>query len=207
LAPAGAAPAPMRAPPPDAPLEILGVPLEPWSGGAPPDVGSNAWVVAGAHTARGKPILAHEPPLGFRIPGTWYPLRIELVDAGGKLLRWIQGVAPAGIPGLVIFQNDRLAIGYTNTGTDVQDLYREPEIGRRVETIRVKGAPAETLTVSLGRHGPMVRPGLALSWAALEPSTLRAPIAQLMLATDWVSLNAAVDGFLGPGQKVMYADG
>jgi penicillin amidase len=199
-------PRPMAVPPADAPLEILGVPLEPWSGGAPPDVGSNAWVVAGAHTARGKPILANDPHLGFGIPGTWYPLRIELVDAGGKLLRWIQGVAPAGIPGLVIFQNDRLAIGYTNTGTDVQDLYREPEIGRRVETIRVKGAPAETLTVSLGRHGPMVRPGLALSWAALEPSTLRAPIAQLMLATDWVSLNAAVDGFLGPGQNVMYAD-
>src|SRR4029453_5940618 len=45
-------PRPMAVPPADAPLEILGVPLEPWSGGAPPDVGSNAWVVAGAHTAR-----------------------------------------------------------------------------------------------------------------------------------------------------------
>ena len=128
------------------------------------------WVVAGAHTARGKPILANDPHLGFGMPGTWYPLRIELLDGEGKVQRWIQGVAPAGIPGLVIFQNDRLAIGFTNVGTDVQDLYREPAVGQRVETIRVKGAPAETLTVSLGRHGPMVRPGLGLSWAALDPA-------------------------------------
>src|SRR5262249_47573335 len=67
-------------PPPTEPLELLGVPLEPWSAGSPPDVGSNAWVLSGAHTARGKPILANDPHLGFNIPGTWYPLRIELVD-------------------------------------------------------------------------------------------------------------------------------
>ena len=88
----------------------------------------------------------------------------------------------------------------------MQDLYRESEVGQRIETIRVKGAPSETFTVSLGRHGPMVRPGLALAWAALDPATLRAPIAALMLATDWTSLNAAADGFLGPGQNLMYAD-
>ncbi|HET9158383.1 MAG TPA: penicillin acylase family protein [Myxococcaceae bacterium] len=204
---AGAPPAgPLPRPPVDGALEVLGVPLEPWSGGAPPDVGSNAWVIGGAHTARGKPILANDPHLGFGIPGTWYPMRIELVDAAGNVQRWVQGVSPAGLPGLVIFQNDRLAIGFTNIGTDIQDLYREPEVRQRVETIRVKGAPAETFTVSLGRHGPMVRPGLALSWAALDPSTLRAPIGRMMLATDWASLNAALDGFLGPGQNIMYAD-
>ena len=203
----GAAPAPALAPPvPDPPLEVLGVPLEPWSDGSPPEVGSNAWVLSGAHTARGKPILANDPHLGFGMPGTWYPLRIELTDADGTVQRWIQGVGPAGLPGLVIFQNDRLAIGYTNIGTDVQDLYREPEVGHRVETITVKGAPSETLTVSLGRHGPMVRPGLALAWAALDPATLRAPIGRFMLATDWTSLNAAADGFLGPGQNLIYAD-
>ncbi|HZJ56575.1 MAG TPA: penicillin acylase family protein, partial [Myxococcaceae bacterium] len=197
---------PATRPEPPEPLEPLGVPLEPLPHGAPPEVGSNAWVVSGAHTARGKPILANDPHLGFDIPGIWYPLRIELIDEGGTVRRWIQGVSLPGIPGLVIFQNDRLAIGFTNTGTDVQDLYREPEVGRRVETIQVKGAPADTFTVSLGRHGPMVRPGLALAWAALDPTTLRAPVSSMMLATDWASLNAAADGFLGPGQNVLYAD-
>ena len=188
------------------PLEVLGVPLEPGAAGTPPDVGSNGWVVSGNHTASGKPILANDPHLGFAIPGTWYPLRIELVDGAGKIQRWAQGVGLPGLPGLVIFQNEHLAIGFTNVGTDVQDLYREPEIGRRVEQIRVKGGATETFTVSLGRHGPMVRPGLALAWAALDPTTLRAPVGQLMLATDWAELNAAVDGFLGPGQNLLYAD-
>jgi penicillin amidase len=103
----GAPPAPALVPPRlDPPLEVLGVPLEPWSGAAPPDVGSNAWVLAGAHTARGKPILANDPHLGFGMPGTWYPPhragRWErsgaAVDAGRHSCRR---------PGLVIFQNDR----------------------------------------------------------------------------------------------------
>jgi len=202
------APPPSAVPAPDAPerLERLGVPLEPGERGAPPDVGSNGWVVSGSHTRSGKPILANDPHLGFNVPGTWYPLRIELVDASGAVQRWVQGVSLPGVPGLVIFQNDHLAIGFTNVGTDVQDLYREPEVGQRVERIRVKGAPPETLTVSLGRHGPMVRPGLALAWAALDPATLRAPVGDLMLATDWAGVNRAADGFLGPGQNLLYAD-
>ncbi len=203
----GAPPAPpVSLPPRPAMLEVLGVPLEPSGWASPPEVGSNGWVIAGAHTARGKPILANNPHLGFAAPGTWYPMRIELLAGDGTVQRWIQGVSLPGLPGLVIFQNDRLAIGFTNTGTDVQDVYREPESGQRVESILVKDGSAETLTVSLGRHGPMVRPGLALHWAALDPSTLRLPVGKMMLATDWASFNAAADGFLGPGQNVLYAD-
>ncbi len=72
-----------RCPPRPATLEVLGVPLEPSGWAAPPEVGSNGWVLAGAHTARGKPILANDPHLGFAAPGTWYPMRIELL-AGGR---------------------------------------------------------------------------------------------------------------------------
>jgi penicillin G amidase len=192
--------------PPREPLEVLGIPLDP-SGPAPnPDVGSNGWVLSGARTGSGKPLLANDLHLGLSVPGTWYPLRIELIDGRGEILRWIQGVSLPGLPGIVVFQNDRLAIGFTNTGTDVQDLYREPALGERMERIAVKDAPGETLTVQLGRHGPMVRPGLALQWAALDPGTLRLPVSQMMLASDWESLNAAADAFLGPGQNVLYAD-
>lgn len=197
---------PVPLPPRPEPLEVLGIPLEPSGWATPPEVGSNGWVIAGAHTASGKPLLANDPHLGFTAPGTWYPLRIELLAPDGTVQRWIQGVSLPGLPGLVIFQNDRLAIGFTNTGTDVQDTYREPESGQRVERITVKDGPIETFTVSLGRHGPMVRPGLALHWAALDPSTLRLPVGKMMLATDWASFNAAADGFLGPGQNVLYAD-
>ena len=124
----------------------------------------------------------------------------------GQVVRWVQGVALPGLPGIVIFQNDRLAIGFTNTGTDVADLYREPAVAERVERIAVKDGPTDVLTVQLGKHGPMVKPGLALHWAALDPSTLRLPVEAMMLATDWASLNAGADRFLGPAQNVMYAD-
>jgi penicillin amidase len=188
------------------PVEVFGIPLDP-SGPAPnPEVGSNGWVLSGARTVSGKPLLANDLHLGFSVPGTWYPLRIELTDGSGQTVRWIQGISLPGLPGIVVFQNDRLAIGFTNTGTDVQDLYREPALGERVERIAVKDGQGETLTVQLGRHGPMVRPGLALQWAALDPRTLRLPVSQMMLASDWESLNAAADGFLGPGQNVVYAD-
>ena len=199
-------PTPVSLPPRPEPLEVLGVPLQPSGGAAPPEVGSNGWVIAGAHTAGGKPILADDMHLGFTAPGTWYPMRIELLGTDGAVQRWVQGVGLPGLPGMVVFQNDRLAIGFTNTGTDVQDLYREPAVDRRVERIEVKDGPAETLEVSIGRHGPMVRPGLALHWAALDASTLRLPVRRLDLATDWASFNAAADGFLGPGQNVLYAD-
>jgi putative mRNA 3-end processing factor len=199
-------PPPVSLPPRPEPLEVLGVPLQPSGGAAPAEVGSNGWVIAGAHTARGKPILADDLHLGFTVPGTWYPMRIELLAADGAVERWVQGVSLPGLPGVVVFQNERLAIGFTNTGTDVQDLYREPAVDRRVERIEVKGGPAQTLEVSIGRHGPMVRPGLALHWAALDASTLRLPVRKLNLATDWASFNAAADDFLGPGQNILYAD-
>ena len=192
--------------PPGTPLEILGIPLEPFTGARGPEVGSNSWVVSGAHTARGKPLLASDPHLGFSAPQVWYPLRIELLGNDGRVGRWVQGVSLPGLPGIVIFQNDRLAIGLTNTGTDVADVYREPVVGERVEHIQVKGGPTDVFTVQLGKHGPMVRPGLAVHWAALDPSTLRLPVAALDLATDWASLNAGANRFLGPAQNVMYAD-
>src|SRR5262249_36636674 len=192
------APSPEEEIPPGAPLEVLGIPLEPFVAARGPEVGSNSWVVSGAHTARGKPLLASDPHLGFSAPQVWYPLRIEVLGDDGRVARWVQGVSLPGLPGIVIFQNDRLAIGLTNTGTDVEDLYREPVVGERVEHIRVKDGPTDVFTVQLGKHGPMVRPGLAVHWAALDPSTLRLPVVPVMLATDWAGLNAGADRFLGP---------
>lgn len=38
---------------------------------------SNAWVVGGDRSTTGKPILANDPHLGFRLPGIWHLSRIE----------------------------------------------------------------------------------------------------------------------------------
>lgn len=169
-------------------------------GDAAPDVGSNNWVVAGARAKGGKPLLANDPHLGLSAPGLWMPMRIELPG------RFIQGVALVGIPGITLGQNDRIAWGFTNLGTDVADLFHEPATGERVEEIAIKGAAPELLRVKLGKHGPQWREGYSLQWAPLDPRNLRAPIAAIDTATDWTSFNAAIDGFTGPAQNIVYAD-
>jgi penicillin amidase len=35
-------------------------------------MGSNNWVVSGAHTRSGKPLLANDPHLGLQAPALWY---------------------------------------------------------------------------------------------------------------------------------------
>ncbi len=162
--------------------------------------GSNNWVIAGSRTKSGRPILANDPHLNLGAPGIWFAVRFEV---GG---RWAQGVSLPGLPGLVIGHNDALAWGFTNLGTDVQDLYREPEVSRRREDIRLKGGRMAYHYVSTGAHGPQVAKGLSLKWTALDPKLLRVPTAGFMQAKDWASFNAAVDAFTGPAQNIVYAD-
>lgn len=161
---------------------------------------SNNWVVAGSRTWSGKPLLANDPHLALNCPGLWFPLRITWAG------RFAQGVALPGLPGIVLGHNDRIAWGCTNLGTDLQDLYREPARERRQEWIPVKGQKPVELMVATGKHGPQVVPGLSLHWPALDPRRLALPASELMEAKDWATFNAAIDGYPGPPQNVVYAD-
>ncbi|MBL0209302.1 MAG: penicillin acylase family protein [Holophagaceae bacterium] len=183
---------------PGLPKDGLG--LSPSAGERDPSIGSNAWVVSGSRTASRKPILGNDPHLGLSSPGIWLPLRIEIGE------RHAEGVALPFLPGITLGRNQAIAWGFTNLGTDVQDLYREAPKGERIEDIPVKGRAAERLRVPLGAHGPQVRPGYSLKWTALDPANLRMPVTKLIRATDWDSFNAACDGFLGPAQNIVYAD-
>ena len=49
----------------------------------------------------------------------------------------VAGVGTAGLPGVIIGHNDRIAWGFTNVGPDVQDLYVEkfdPDNPKRYQT-------------------------------------------------------------------------
>lgn len=161
---------------------------------------SNNWVVAGSRTRSGKPLLANDPHLDLACPGIWFPLRIEWAG------RYAQGVALPGIPTIVIGHNDRIAWGFTNLGTDLQDLYREPALEQRLELIPVKGKAPVELRVAVGKHGPQVLPGLSLHWPALDPRHLHRPLTGMMEARDWAEFNAAIDLHPGPPQNMIYAD-
>ncbi|NTV64641.1 MAG: penicillin acylase family protein, partial [Oscillochloris sp.] len=131
--------------------------------------GSNAWVVSGARTVSGRPLLADDPHLGLNIPGIWYLAHLE----GGDY--HVSGGTFPGSCGVVIGHNRRIAWGVTNAMTDNQDLFIErfdPHDPLRYqwqggweraellrEEIVVKGQPTPTLVdVRITRHGPLIDP-------------------------------------------------
>lgn len=129
-------------------------------------MGSNNWVVSGAHTRSGKPLLANDPHLGLQAPALWYFAQMQAPGLD------VTGATLPGMPGVVLGHNQRIAWGFTNTAPDVQDLYIErlqpgstqryqtpdgwAEFVTRTETIHVKGAPDVTLNVRETRHGPVI---------------------------------------------------
>jgi penicillin amidase len=134
-----------------------------------PGIGSNAWVVPGARTTTGKPLLANDPHLAPRMPSLWYQAGLHCRTRSAGCPFDVTGYSFSGMPGVVIGHNDRVAWGFTNLGADVADLYLEritgegyEYLGRRVpfqvrtEQIKVAGAAPVSLTVRSTRHGPLL---------------------------------------------------
>jgi len=186
---------------------------------APPVNGSNDWVVSGAHTVTGKPLLSNDMHLGHQMPNLWYEahLRSGALD--------VAGVTLPGMPSVIVGHNQRIAWGFTNVGPTVTDVYVEnfneqgayqtpkgwvqPE--HRVEVIHVKGKPDVTLDVKITRHGPIITdlvPGekrpLALRWTLYDG--LRIPFFDVDLAQNWEEFKKAFAQLDAPGQNVVYAD-
>ena len=187
------------------------------------EIGSNNWVVSGARTRTGKPLLANDPHLGVRNPSIWY--LGHLSGAGWD----VAGYSIPGVPGVVIGHNARIAWGVTNEGPDVQDLYIEepdPADPRRFlyegrseaasivnETIKVKGAEAVKIDVVQTRHGPVitsvmegVKQTVALRWTALDPGHLVDALYKLDRASSWDTFRAALREWDVPAQNFVYAD-
>ncbi len=181
--------------------------------------GSNAWAVAGAHTASGKPLVANDPHLEFAAPATWYQVHLEAPGLN------VTGVSLPGVPAVIVGHNDRIAWGVTNLGFDVQDLYIEkldPNTGRYLyqgqqmqaqmerETIPVKGGKPVEFSQWVTRHGPVIaREGkqtLALRWTATEPASFQFMFLELNRARNWQEFTAALARFPGPGQNFVYGD-
>ena len=183
--------------------------------------GSNNWVVSGAHTASGKPLLSNDMHLELAIPNVWYEAHLTAGDFD------VAGVTLPGVPYVIVGHNQRVAWGFTNLGPNVEDLYIEkfndkgeyltpqgwvqPE--HRQEIIRVKGKPEETVDVVVTRHGPIISdliPGeqrkLALKWTVYDPKASQIPFFAIDSAKNWQDFEAAFSQFGAPGQNVVYAD-
>jgi len=183
-------------------------------------LGSNNWVVSGAHTATGKPLLANDTHLELSIPSIWYEVHLR---APG----WnVKGFTLPGAPLVVIGHNERIAWGFTNNGADVQDVYIEtfnptsPDEYKVKdawtkaqfieETIHVKGQQDVVFKLTATRHGPVVRrdgnKAYALRWTATEPGGLTNTYYWLGKARNWDEFRNIMKRVCGPAQNAVYAD-
>jgi len=197
--------------------------LQPWLENflrdEPAPLGSNNWVVSGAHTTSGKPLLSNDMHLGHRVPNLWYEVHLHAGDFD------VAGVSLPGYPYVMVGHNRRIAWGCTNVGPTVEDVYVEnfnqqgqyltpegwksPEARR--EVIHVKGKPDVTVDVQVTRHGPIVTefvPGetrkLALRWTLYDG--IRNPFFHVDSAQNWQQFRQAFSELDAPGQNVVYAD-
>jgi penicillin G amidase len=182
-------------------------------------IGSNNWVVSGAHTVSGKPLLSNDMHLGHQMPNLWYEAHLHCgsFDAAGVTL--------PGLPYVIVGHNQRIAWGFTNVGPTVEDVYVEnfnpdgqyltPEgwesAAHRREVIHVKGKPDVAMDVEITRHGPIITelvPGetrkLALRWTLYDG--LHAPFFELDSAQNWEQFRRAFSALDAPGQNVVFAD-
>ena len=192
--------------------------------------GSNNWVVSGAKTASGKPLLANDPHRAVQNPSLRY--LTHLVGPGWNVI----GAGEPGVPGVAAGHNDRVAFGFTIVGMDQQDIYVETvgpcpagttpakvrcylnggrwkPLRREVDTLRVAGEAARVLVTEFSEHGPLVgedaarHRAFALRFVGSEPGTA-GYMASLSLnrASDWRTFRAAAAKWLLPTENLVYAD-
>jgi penicillin amidase len=198
--------------------------------------GSNSWVVAGARTASGRPLLANDPHLAVEMPSIWY--EVHVVAAGLD----VAGVTLPSTPFVIIGHNGRLAWGLTNAAADVQDFYVEDvDMSRRRYLYRGEWRPLKSARYEIGvrgearpvvfevfstEHGPLVATEttwedppelaaatgrvspkpMALRWEAIAQGETAAAFEALDRADTWPAFLAAVRRFAAPSQNFVYAD-
>jgi penicillin amidase len=188
--------------------------------------GSNNWVVAGKHTASGKPLLSNDMHLSLTEPNIWYmaDLRAPGFHAAGVTL--------PGMPFVIAGHNDQVAWGFTALFGDVQDLYLEKVDGKGNyqaggstwkpltidhEVIHVRGKSDVEVDVQSTEHGPLLTPilstlfpgeagAIALKWTLYDPTLNSLPLYAMNTASNWAEFSTALSAWCWPTQNVVYSD-
>ncbi len=194
--------------------------------GLPEFMGSNAWAVAGARTASGKPLLAGDPHIGYSAPSVWY--EAHLSAPGFELYGHHQALNPTALLGhnqqfgwsLTMFQNDDIDLiaEKVNPANPNQIWYHDQwvELQSRDETILVKGAPAVKLTLRRSPHGPIITDAfkdslgttpVAMWWAFLETENpILDAFYELNRANTLEKGRAAASKIHSPGLNIVWAN-
>ncbi|MEB3218778.1 MAG: penicillin acylase family protein [Nostocales cyanobacterium 94392] len=145
-------------------------------GGTRIGVGSNSWTISGKRTVTGKPILADDPHLAVQMPSIWYEVGLHCISTTNSTSNNcpynVTGFSFAGVPGVIVGHNQRIAWGVTNVMSDTMDLYVEkinPENPNQYEMngkwvdmqlvnqeIQVADSESVNQIVRYTQHGPIL---------------------------------------------------
>ena len=186
------------------------------------DSGSNEWVVSGAKTASGHPMLSNDMHLPHQIPNIWYEIDMQAPGFHAA------GVSIPGIPFVVAGHNQHVAWGFTALFGDTQDIYVEKTnaqgeylgtdgawhpLEHDMETIQVRGGRNVTVDVERTDHGVVITPlipgekrTLALDWTIYSPAAHGFPLLAMDTAENWTEFRQALSQWWAPTQNVVYAD-
>ncbi len=186
-------------------------------------VGSNNWVVSGALTQSGYPMMANDPHRAQAAPSLRY--MAHLVAPGWNVI----GGGEPTIPGISIGHNEYGAWGLTIFGTDSEDLYvykmnpdnpnqywyqnNWEELQILKETIQVKGQAPVTVELKYTRHGPLVFEdkktnqacALRCGWLEVGGAPYLASL-RMNQAKSWEEFREACNYSHIPGENMVWAD-
>ena len=185
------------------------------------DSGSNSWILGGAETATGKPILAGDSHRALDTPNSYYQNQVACPEFD------VVGLSFPGVPAFPHFgHNGRVSWSVTHTAADYQDLYVERfQDGKYLykdqwldaethdETIKVRGGGDVHTTVTVTQHGPVIAgdpakgSGLAFKYTATEQaSTWPEILWQMLRAENCQELVDDMEGWVDPCNNLLFAD-
>ncbi len=186
-----------------------------------PIEGSNAWLVSGAKTKSGKPILSSDPHITFSLPNLWYEANLNCEEDNYQMYGHFLPLIPYPAMG----HNEVYGWGLTMSYTDDLDLFQEEIIGNQFrmnnelidiktypQIIKIKGEADYQFDIKWTR-GPLVDPiiktkDVSMDWAYYLPEN-RPLMAFYGIGRDVKNMSDFERGVkLGksPGLNIMYAD-
>ena len=167
-------------------------------------IGSNNWVISGDRTKTGKPLLANDPHLQAQMPNIWFQIHLQCSPENEDCRFNVSGFSMAGVPGVIIGHNQRIAWGFTNVAPDVMDLYVEKlnpqnpdqyevngswiDMKQIHEEITVSGGKPEPVRIRYTRHGPVISDFSKSAKEITRTKTATMP-QQYELALRWTALD------------------